>query len=132
MYPDIENIILALEWDAWIDVSLPWGIFWWEPEEEPSGLYLILNNITSIHKDSQRTFGIQFNFCWHNRDVRMQDLLIPYGLVDSFLLFGCNWKLDYNWYNVVATREGQWVRLFTSNINEKERNVLIKEYFLTV
>jgi len=108
------------------------NIFFWEPKKESdisTDIYIAINIISQIPSFSQRQARLEFRFLTKKDTVKLTNLIdICWIVTDNLSFDSCNWVKDFNWFTVSSFTEWSEFRPFRDN---NERNILIKDYFVT-
>jgi hypothetical protein len=125
---EIHNIVAELRTISTI-TAITWNrIYFWEPIENQSGIYVCVNLISQVPDEVYKTARIECRIIWHNENVTKKALIDLQNIITTEIVYNqCLWLKDYNWFTVFKTTEWWTFQMFT---DDQWRNLLIKDYIL--
>lgn len=102
-------------------------IYFWEPMNEQTWPYIILNSISQvIDNPITKKALIEVRILWHDENDTKKSLVnIASVLNNALITTDTNSLYNLSWFEVYKIIEGWDFRIF---IDEKNRNLLIKDY----
>lgn len=126
---DIPKIVAQLKLIPTITAITSTRIYSWEPWNEQSWIYLVVNAVTQQSTEYDKTARIEIRCVWHDATVTKQTLVDLQDIIVQRLCYDIDqWLKNYNWFIVYSIKEWWYIPPF---IDDKYRNILIKDFILS-